>query len=94
MTALYDGLVRVIPRYFGSARQEVHCSIHDGDDNVSLLPSDTAIQRARSAGVLSIPIAKGTEIQDQTLQQLASVSRSTGGISNYARRVIRDSGCL
>jgi len=81
MTALYDGLVRVIRDISDRPGKKSIVVFTDGDDNVSLLPSDTAIQRARSAGVPVYTIAKGTEIQDQTLQQLASVSRSTGGIA-------------
>ena len=81
MTALYDGLVRVIRDISDRPGKKAIVVFTDGDDNISLLPSDTAIQRARNAGVPVYTIAKGTDIQEQTLQQLASVSRSTGGIS-------------
>ena len=81
MTALYDGLVRVIRDISDRPGKKVIVVFTDGDDNISLLPSETAIQRARSAGVPVYTIAKGAGIQDQTLQQLAAVSRSTGGMA-------------
>lgn len=81
MTALYDGLVRTVRDIAGRTGKKAIVVFTDGDDNISMLTGDTAIRRAKTAGVPIYTIAKGTELRDETLQQLTSISRATGGMS-------------
>jgi VWFA-related protein len=81
MTALYDGLVRTVRDIAVRPGKKAVVVFTDGDDNISMLTGDAAILRAKTAGVPIYTIAKGAELQDQTLQQLASISRATGGMA-------------
>jgi VWFA-related protein len=81
MTALYDGLVRVVRDIAGRAGKKAIVVFTDGDDNLSLLPSEAAILRAKTTGVPIYTVAKGAELHEATVQQLAAISRSTGGLS-------------
>ncbi len=81
MTALYDGLVRTVRDIAGRAGKKAIVVFTDGDDNISLLPGETASLRAKTAGVPIYTIAKGSELHAETLRQLDSISRATGGMS-------------
>jgi Ca-activated chloride channel family protein len=80
LTALYDGMVRVVRDISGRPGKKAILVFTDGDDNISMLPAETAIMRAKTAGVPIYTIAKGAELHQKTGQELAAVSRSTGGI--------------
>ncbi len=80
LTALYDGMVRVVRDISGRAGKKAILVFTDGDDNISMLPAEIATTRAKAAGVPIYTIGKGTELHVKTLQELAVVSRSTGGI--------------
>jgi Ca-activated chloride channel family protein len=81
MTALYDGLVRVVRDIAGRPGKKAIVVLTDGDDNISTLPAETAIQRAKAAGVPIYTIAKGADPHQQAVQALAVISRSTGGMT-------------
>jgi Ca-activated chloride channel homolog len=81
MTALYDGLVRTVRDIAVRTGKKGIVVFTDGDDNISMLTGETAILRAKTAGVPIYTIAQGTELRDETLQQLSSISRATGGMS-------------
>ena len=54
----------------------------DGKDNASTLNADSAIQRAKAAGVPVYTIAQGEAIgQKDLLEQLQSISKATGGVA-------------
>jgi VWFA-related protein len=81
MTALYDGLVRTVRDVSVRPGKKAIVAFTDGNDNISMLTGDTAIVRAKTAGVPIYTIAKGSDLQDETLGQLAAISRATGGMS-------------
>jgi VWFA-related protein len=81
MTALYDGLVRTVRDIAGRAGKKAIVVFTDGDDNISLLPEETASLRAKTAGVPIYTIAKGSELHEETVQRLDAISRATGGMS-------------
>ncbi len=81
MTALYDGMVRTVRDIAVRAGKKAIVVFTDGDDNISMLTGDAAILRAKTAGVPIYTIAKGADLRDSTRQQLASISKATGGIS-------------
>jgi VWFA-related protein len=79
-TALYDALTRVGRDFSGRSGKKVIVVFTDGDDNMSLLTSDTAILRAKTAGVPVYTIAQGEALdRPDFLKQLAEVSKATGG---------------
>ncbi len=79
-TALYDALTRVGRDFSGRAGKKVIVVFTDGNDNFSMLTSDTAILRAKTAGVPVYTIAQGEALDHpEFLKQLAGVSRATGG---------------
>lgn len=80
MTALYDGMVRVVRGISGRVGKKAILVFTDGDDNMSMLSADTAIMRAKTAGVPIYTIAKGAELHEKTVEELAVISRSSGGI--------------
>ncbi|HEV2447159.1 MAG TPA: VWA domain-containing protein, partial [Candidatus Sulfopaludibacter sp.] len=80
MTALYDGLVRVVRDIANRAGKKAILVFTDGDDNISTLPAETAIRRAKAAGVPIYTIAKGADLHEATLRELAAISQSTGGL--------------
>lgn len=80
LTALYDGLVRVVRDIGGRPGKKAILVLTDGGDNISTLPAETAIQRAKSAGVPIYTIARGTDLHEPALEELAGISRSTGGL--------------
>jgi Ca-activated chloride channel homolog len=81
MTALYDGLVRVVHDITGRPGKKAIVVLTDGDDNISMLPAETAIRRAKAAGVPIYTIAKGADPHEQAMQALSAISRSTGGMT-------------
>lgn len=81
MTALYDGLVRTVRDISVRPGKKAVVAFTDGNDNISMLTGDTAILRAKTAGQPIYTIAKGSDLQDETLGQLAAISRATGGMS-------------
>ena len=81
LTALYDGMVRTVRDIAGRAGKKAVIVFTDGDDNISMLTGDAAILRAKTTGVPIYTIAKGADLRDSTRQQLASISKATGGMS-------------
>jgi len=81
-TALYDALARVGQDLSGRAGKKVIVLFTDGKDNASTLNADSAIQRAKAAGVPVYTIAQGEAIgQKDLLEQLQSISKATGGVA-------------
>ncbi len=81
-TALYDALVRVNLDLAGRSGKKVIVVFTDGSDNSSVLTTDTAILRAKSAGLPIYTIAQGTALDHpELLRQLAGVSKTTGGVA-------------
>jgi len=81
-TALYDALARVGQDLAGRAGKKVIVLFTDGKDNASTLNADSAIQRAKAAGVPVYTIAQGEAIgQKDLLEQLQSISKATGGVA-------------
>jgi Ca-activated chloride channel homolog len=81
-TALYDALTRVSRDLSARAGKKVIVVFTDGNDNISTLSTDSAILRAKAAGVPVYTIAQGEALLNPDfLKQLASVSKATGGVS-------------
>ncbi len=81
-TALYDALVRVNLDLAGRSGKKVIVVFTDGSDNCSVLTTDAAIMRAKSAGVPIYTIAQGSALDhSELLKQLATVSKTTGGMA-------------
>ncbi len=81
-TALYDALTRVGRDLGGRAGKKVIVLFTDGNDNSSTLTSDTAVMRAKAAGVPIYTVAQGDAVtHPELIKQLAAVSKSTGGES-------------
>jgi VWFA-related protein len=79
-TALYDALLRVNHDFAARAGKKVIVVFTDGDDNSSMLTSDDVIQSAKKRGVPIYTIAEGEALgSPKLLDQLANMSRSTGG---------------
>jgi len=91
-TALYDALVSVIHDLSGRSGKKVIIVFTDGDDNASMLTSDTAVMRAKSRGIPIHTIAEGQALTNQTLiGELANVSHATGG-TPFLIRTLADIG--
>lgn len=81
-TALYDALAHVSRVLSGHPGKKVIVLFSDGQDNVSTLVPETAIQRAKAAGVPVYTIAQGEAVgQPKLLEQLAGIAGATGGVS-------------
>jgi Ca-activated chloride channel family protein len=81
-TALYDALVRVNLDIAGRTGKKVIVVFTDGSDNCSVLTTDAAILRAKSAGVPIYTIAQGSALgHPELLKQLSGVSKTTGGVA-------------
>lgn len=81
-TALYDALTRVGRDLVGRAGKKVIVVFTDGNDNSSTLAADTAILRAKAAGVPIYTIVQGDALlYPEFVKQLSTVSKATGGIS-------------
>ncbi len=81
-TALYDALVRVNLDLAGRPGKKVIVVFTDGSDNCSVLTTEAAILRAKSAGIPIYTIAQGSALQHpDLLRQLATVSKTTGGVA-------------
>jgi Ca-activated chloride channel family protein len=81
-TALYDALTRVNRDLSGRPGKKAIVVFTDGDDNVSTLTAETAIQRAKSSGVPIYTVAQGEALtQPAFLKLLAGISKATGGVS-------------
>jgi len=81
-TALYDALARVNRDLSGRSGKKVIVVFTDGDDNASTITAQTAVQRAKAAGVPVYTIAQGAALTNpEFLKQLAGVSQATGGAS-------------
>ena len=92
-TALYDALVRVNLDLAGRSGKKAIVVFTDGADNSSVLTTDAAILRAKSAGLPIYTIAQGSALQHpELLRQLAGVSKTTGGVAFaiYGQGEIRD----
>jgi VWFA-related protein len=87
-TALYDALLRVNHDLAARAGKKVIIVFTDGDDNSSMLTADDVIQRAKTLGVPIYTIAEGEALDSlQLLDQLANMSRSTGGRPFVVRKL-------
>jgi VWFA-related protein len=81
-TALYDALTRVNRDLSGRSGKKAIVVFTDGDDNASTLTSETAIRRAKAAGVPIYTIAQGEALTHPAfLNQLTGISKATGGVS-------------
>jgi Ca-activated chloride channel homolog len=80
LTALYDGLVRVNRDLAGRTGKKVIVVLTDGEDTASTLSAETAVLRARTAGVPIYTVAQGHAVGDATLlKELRDTSQATGG---------------
>ena len=80
-TALYDALVRVNRDLAGRTGKKAIVVFTDGADNQSVLTAEIAIARAKAAAAPIYTIAQGSALRDSLLlDQLAGISRSTGGL--------------
>jgi VWFA-related protein len=81
-TAFYDALTRVGRDLSGLGGKKVIVVFTDGNDNASTLTADTAIERAKAAGIPVYTIAQGNALSHpESLKQLAAISKATGGVS-------------
>jgi Ca-activated chloride channel family protein len=80
-TALYDALTRVIRDLSAERGKRVIVMFTDGEDNSSTLTADTAVRRAKAAGIPVYTVAQGIALDDQKLlNELHSISKATGGL--------------
>ena len=80
-TALFDALTRVGRDLSGRAGKKVIVVFTDGNDNSSTLTSQTAILRAKTAGIPVYTIAQGEALlYPDFIKQLALISKATGGV--------------
>ena len=81
-TALYDSLVRVYQELASRSGKKALVVFTDGADNLSVLTTDIATRRAKNTGLPVYTIAQGDAVRDPALlKQLASLSKSTGGVA-------------
>ena len=81
-TALYDAMARVSHDLAGRAGKKAIVVFTDGEDNQSVLTPAIAAARARAAAAPIYTIAQGAALrQPQLLEQLAGISKITGGLS-------------
>lgn len=82
LTALYDGLVRVNRDLAARTGKKAVVVFTDGEDTASALDAQSAILRAKTAGVPIYTIAQGHAVRHaDLLQKLAGMSEATGGLS-------------
>jgi VWFA-related protein len=82
LTALYDGLVRVNRDLAARTGKKAIVVFTDGEDNNSSLSVETAILRAKTAGVAIYTIAQGhAPGHAALLKDLTGISQATGGLS-------------
>jgi VWFA-related protein len=82
MTALYDGLLLVNRDLARRTGKKAIVVFTDGEDNISTLTGDTAVLRAKTAGVPIYTIAQGGALYSRALLgRLAGVSQATGGLA-------------
>jgi VWFA-related protein len=87
-TALYDALLRVNHDLSARAGKKVIIVFTDGNDNSSMLTADDVIEGAKTRGVPIYTIAEGEALDSlQLLDQLANMSRSTGGRPFVVRKL-------
>jgi Ca-activated chloride channel homolog len=92
LTALYDGLVRVNRDLAGRLGKKVIVVLTDGEDTDSTLSAETAILRAKTAGVPIYTIAQGHAVGNAALlKELHGMSQATGGIA-FAIRTAAEIG--
>jgi Ca-activated chloride channel family protein len=79
-TALYDALTQITHDLAGRPGKKVIVLFTDGKDNASTLTADSAINRAKLAGIPVYTIAEGEAVAEPALiAQLAGISKATGG---------------
>jgi VWFA-related protein len=82
MTALYDGLVRVTHDLSSRTGKKAIVVFTDGEDNMSTLGAELAIQRAKTAGIPIYTIGQGLALHNRVLLgELGSISKATGGLA-------------
>jgi Ca-activated chloride channel homolog len=80
LTALYDGLVRVNRDLIGRTGKKVIVVLTDGEDTASTLSAETAVLRAKTAGVPIYTVAQGHAVGNAALlKELRDMSQATGG---------------
>ncbi len=80
-TALYDALVRVNRDLSARTGKKAIVVFTDGDDNLSTLTADIAINRAKAAGAPIYTMAQGEALRrPEFLDLLAGISKATGGL--------------
>jgi len=79
-TALYDALTEITHDLAGRPGKKVIVLFTDGKDNSSTLTADSAINRAKLAGIPVYTISEGEAVSEPALiAQLAGISKATGG---------------
>ena len=82
MTALYDGLLRVTRDLSARSGKKVIIVFTDGEDNRSTLSAQTAIHRAKAAGIPIYTIGQGLALHNRSrLSELEGISQATGGLA-------------
>ncbi len=82
MTGLYDGLVRVTRDLSSRTGKKMIVVFTDGEDNDSSLSAETAVLRAKRAGVPIYTIAQGYATRSRALlKELGDVAQATGGLA-------------
>ncbi|MBI5086409.1 MAG: VWA domain-containing protein [Acidobacteria bacterium] len=93
-TALYDALVRVIADMSTRQGKKVIVLFTDGDDNKSTLTVETAVKRAKAAGIPVYTVAQGMALDNRgLLHELEGISKSTGGLT-FGIREAREIGSV
>jgi Ca-activated chloride channel family protein len=86
-TALFDALSEVVQEISERPGKKALVVFSDGDDNASVLNANSAVTRAKRAGIPLYAIAEGEATRSRELRKLLDdISKRTGGASYQAKR--------
>jgi Ca-activated chloride channel family protein len=86
-TALFDALSEVVQEISERPGKKALVVFSDGDDNASVLNANSAVTRAKRAGIPLYAIAEGEATHSRELRRLLDdLSKRTGGASYQAKK--------
>jgi Ca-activated chloride channel family protein len=86
-TALFDALSEVVQEISERPGKKALVVFSDGDDNASVLNANSAVTRAKKAGIPLYAIAEGEATRSRELRRLLDdLSKRTGGASYQAKK--------
>ncbi len=86
-TALFDALSEVVQEISERPGKKALVVFSDGDDNASVLNANSAVMRAKRAGIPVYAVAEGEATRSKELRRLLEdLSKRTGGASYQAKK--------